>query len=325
MASRVLITGVSGFVGGALGCWLRQRDARHVTGVSRRPARPGSIDAHITHDLSKAAPPVEAGPFDAIVHCAALSSPWASPREFQAHNVDATRHMVNYAREWNCRKFVYISSSAVYYRHGDQFDVTEDMPLPETPINDYAATKRQAEDFVQQSGLDAVIFRPRAVFGPGDTVLFPRLLRAARHGMLPVITRPDGRSAIGDLIYIDNLCHYIQCALQSNVTGAFTLTNNQPVELYPFLRSVLDSLGLPAPERRVPVNLALGAASILETVSRLLFSYREPPITRFGVEMLAYSKTFNVAKSLREFGPPPIANTEAIRRFIQWQKSQPIC
>ena len=53
-----------------------------------------------------------------------------------------------------------------------------------------------------------MILRPRAVFGPGDTVLFPRVLTAARKGRLPLLVS-DGPPPQGDVIYIDNLCHYM--------------------------------------------------------------------------------------------------------------------
>ena len=46
------------------------------------------------------------------------------------------------------------------------------------------------------------------------------------------------------------------------------------------------------------------------------------PLTRFGVSVFAYSKTFNVAKALRDLGAPSVALDEGVARFVQWQKSQ---
>jgi nucleoside-diphosphate-sugar epimerase len=64
-------------------------------------------------------------------------------------------------------------------------------------------------------------------------------------------------------------------------------------------------------------------AALFENVSRWCFNYREPPITRFGVEVMAYSKTFDVSKALAAFGPPPISLEEGVRRFVAWQRAQP--
>lgn len=319
MSCRVLITGVSGFVGGALGVYLRSLGGYHVTGVSRRLAREGSADSFRPLDLARPIP-LDLGDFDAIVHAAALSAPWGSPEKFQAQNVDATRNMLEFAKTKAAKKFVFISSSSVYYRHGDQLGISEETPFPERPINLYAATKVTGERLVRESGLSAVILRPRAVFGPGDTVLFPRILRAARNGVLPRMKRTDGTTPMGDLIYIENLSHYIERALALPCEGSFNLTNDEPVDLFAFLRDIVARLGLKPAERAIPVGVAFAIAGLLEFGSRVLGGYREPPITRFGVEVMAYSKTFDVSRAIRAFGAPPVSLAEGVDRFVAWQR-----
>ena len=318
---RVLVTGTSGFVGGALGPHLRAL-GYEVTGLNRTASRSGSADRTFLHDLTKPVP-AEAGRHDVIVHCAAKSSPWGSPADFRSSNVTATENLLRYADQSGCKRFVFLSSSSVYYRHGDQFDLTEDSPLPDTPINAYAATKRQAERLVLASPLPSIVLRPRAVFGPGDTVLFPRLLRAASKGAMALFTRPDALTPRGDLIYIENLSHYIERAIASGETGCFNLTNAEPVDLYAFLNRVFVELGLPCVKRRIPVGLGFAMARGFELISRTLLGWREPPITRFGVEVLSYSKTFDVSKAVAAFGPPPVSVEEGVARFVAWQKQQP--
>ncbi|MBM3755355.1 MAG: NAD(P)-dependent oxidoreductase [Acidobacteria bacterium] len=320
MPRRILVTGVSGFVGGALGAHLR-RLGHHVIGVSRTDPREGAVDEHIRCDLREPIGTLPAA--DAVVHCAALASPWAARRDYQASNVDATAHVLDWTARNGIARFVFISSSSVHYTAGaDQENIREDSPLPARAINDYAATKRAAEELVRQSKLNAVILRPRAVFGPGDTVLFPRILRAAELGKLPRIVRADGVSPRADLIYIDNLSHYIERALESDIGGEFNLTNNEPVELYPFLDAMLDKLGLPRPRKNVGVATAMLFARGAELVSDYLLGFREPPVTRFGVEVMAYSKTFDVSKMLAAFGPPPVSLAEGVEQFIAWQQRQ---
>jgi nucleoside-diphosphate-sugar epimerase len=264
---------------------------------------------------------------DAVVHCAALASPWAAPVSYQANNVQATYNVLDWSRRVEARRFIFISSSSVHYQAGiDQTGITEDTPLPQNPVNEYAATKRQAEEAVKLSELEWIILRPRAVFGPGDTVLFPRILRAAQRGVLPRIVRAGGESPMADLIYIENLSHYIEQALFLDAARVakrtFNLTNNQPVELYPFLDSMLDKLHLPRPRRAVRVGTAMRLARVAEIVSRYLLRYKEPPVTRFGVEMMAYSKTFDVSRMLSVFGPPPVALAAGVDKFLEWQRAE---
>ena len=61
-----------------------------------------------------------------------------------------------------------------------------------------AKAKRAGERLVREPVM--VIPRPRAVFGPGDTVLFPRIPRR-------------WAGAVGAMICIENVSHYIERAL----------------------------------------------------------------------------------------------------------------
>jgi 2-alkyl-3-oxoalkanoate reductase len=315
MSKRALVTGISGFLGGALGRCLRAR-SWHVTGISRRPPSPGSTDAHISGDLSRM--PLPNGSFDAIIHCAALAAPWGPASRFQRHNVLATRRVLTIPAS----HLVFISSSSVHYTYGDQLNLTEHTPLPLEPINHYARTKREAERLVESSGIPHTILRPRAIFGPEDTVLFPRILRAARKGMLPRIRRPDGTEAIGDLIYIDNLTYFIAQAVDNKILGTYNLTNHEPVALFPFLESIFLDLQFPRITRAMSASTAFGFASALELLSGLTLNRWEPPLTRFGIEVLVHSKTFEPTKSRQALGLPPIPMEEARRRFVAWQKQQ---
>lgn len=56
--------------------------------------------------------------------------------------------------------------------------------------NHYAVTKRLAEQVVERyhaMGLPSVIIRPRAVFGPNDQALFPRIVAASGKSGVPLI------------------------------------------------------------------------------------------------------------------------------------------
>jgi nucleoside-diphosphate-sugar epimerase len=205
--SRVLITGSSGFIGGHLFDRFRAM-GWDVTGIGRRPvAKPGYVAHDLTRplpiDLDRQSNGVDAS-FDVVIHGAARSSPWGSRREFERQNVLATKHVLDYCAAHGSPRLVFISSSSVFYRAGHQLGITEETPLPENAVNHYAATKQEAEALVKQYRGPWVIARPRAVFGPGDTVLLPRILHAAREGRLPLLVGKDG-PAVGDLIYIDNL------------------------------------------------------------------------------------------------------------------------
>lgn len=317
MRGRVLITGSSGFVGGALGRWLR-RAGWTVTGVSRSPPREGSCDTFVSQDLAAGPPPLQET-FDAVVHCAALASPWAAPRDYEAANIVALRTMLDFATRHRPKRFVFISSSAVHYAFADQLGLTEDSPWPEIPVNAYAATKRAGEAMVRNSGLPWTIVRPRAVFGPGDTVVFPRILHAARKGLLPRLIRSDGVSPTADLLFIDNLCWWIEQVLEKDASGTYLLANGEPIETAALLAEILRKLELPPPTRRLRVETAMQMAGAMELVSRTLLNWREPAVTRFGVSSLAFSRTIDITRARRDLGAPPVSLAEGLDRFVAWQ------
>ena len=85
---------------------------------------------------------------------------------------------------------------------------------------------------------------------------------------------------------------------------------------------LLAELDLPKPRRSVRVKTALRAATALEAIWRVLRLGGEPPATRFGVGVFAYSKTFDPSRTLADLGPPSVSMDEGVRRFIQWQRAQ---
>jgi nucleoside-diphosphate-sugar epimerase len=210
----------------------------------------------------------------------------------------------------------------VFYRNEHQYNLTEESPIGPAFINQYARTKYLGEQLVRSYEGSSVILRPRAVFGPGDTVLFPRILKAAKLGRLPLFVT-NGEPARGDLIYIETLCDYIlKVALKPDLADAYNVTNNKPVIIQDFLLEILRRLKLPAPTRRFHVNTAFKLAGMLEGLYALLRLPGEPAITRFGVSVFAYSKTFNVDLALSDLGPPLVGLDEGVNRFIAWQLEQ---
>jgi nucleoside-diphosphate-sugar epimerase len=254
-----------------------------------------------------------------VIHAAARSSPWGSKTAFHLDNVRATQNVIDFCSRIGNPKLIFVSSSSVYYRNCHQLNITELSKQAIQPVNRYAATKQQAEQIVRHYSGDWAILRPRAVFGPGDTVLLPRILEAARQGRLPMIT-PNGPPIVGDLIYIDNLVDYLLAAiLSSDVVGEFNLTNNQPVEINSFLLDIFRKLGIAEPRRTLSVKKAMLGATLLEAFHRLFIPWKEPAITRFGVHVFAYSKTFDVSKSIRLMGPPKVSIEEGVRRVVEEQ------
>jgi nucleoside-diphosphate-sugar epimerase len=312
---KILLTGASGFVGSSFLKRFSERSNLEIHGTGRRPA---PFPNYTRHDLTNPLH-LDFTP-DVVIHAAARALPWGSRADFHAQNVTATANVLDFCRRRNVLNFVYLSSSSVFYREADQENMTEATSIGPDFVNDYARTKYEGELLVRNFPGRRVILRPRAVFGPGDTVLFPRLLAAAQAGKMYRFDRP-GPPARGDLIYIDTLCEYmLTAATNSSVQGEFNLTNGKPIEIESFLFGIFAQLGIPLPSKSLSCQRALQIATAIEWFYKVFLPRREPPITRFGIGVLAYSKTFDISKSLASLGPPAVSLQEGVEAFIRWQK-----
>ncbi|MGV8848100.1 MAG: NAD-dependent epimerase/dehydratase family protein [Propionibacteriaceae bacterium] len=312
---RILLTGSNGFIGRRIAIDAAAR-GWEVVGLGRK-ARPASdVCDYIAHDLRS--PLIADLEVDAVIHAAALATPWASPDDYHRDNVEATLHVRAWAETHGRPRIAYISSSSVLYRDADQFDLTEDSPPPPDgqQINVYSRTKRRGERVIQAYEGGWVVLRPRAVFGVGDTVLLPRVVTAARRGVLPRFVRRDGHVVRCDLTPVGSVSHYVLEAVAKGATGVLNVTNGEAVELDGFVDDVLARLGIVARRPRVPVGVAMALAGVAERASGLVANYAEPPITRFGVSMFARSKTFDASALHAALGPAPVTVAETVDGLV---------
>jgi nucleoside-diphosphate-sugar epimerase len=318
---RILVTGATGFVGQHLVRALLDRGHR-VAMLGRDFSRAGALlDAgalRVQADLRDRAAIVAAcAGCDAVYHVGAFSAPWGRSADFYAINVVGTEHVIAGCRQHNVGRLIAISSPSVLFNGRDQPLLTDAAPYPARFISTYSLSKKLAEDRVNaaiRQGLPALIVRPKAIFGPGDTTLLPRLIQAARQGRLPQIGA--GRNLV-DLTYIDNVVHALLLALDTPAAlgNTYTITNDEHVLLWDVIRTVLHALGIPSQLRRLPLPVALAVAGLMEARARL--TGREPLLTRYSVAILARTQTYDITAARRDLGYTPVVSVaEGVRRTL---------
>lgn len=258
---------------------------------------------------------------DMIIHAAALSSPWGKEAEFKKANIDPQAILIEAAIKFGIKRFIYVSTPSMYFSGKNRFNIKESDLLPNQFVNQYSETKREAEILLEDSGLEYVILRPRALTGRGDTVIMPRLIRAYDEGRLKIIG--NGKN-MADLTSVANVADALILSIQAEreaVNQTYNITNDEPVELWKSIEMVLNLMGKKLNKKKVPFGLVIFIAQLMEWKSKLS-NYKEPALTKYGVGVLAKSQTLNVSKAKNLLGyTPKITNDEAIIEFVEWYKT----
>jgi nucleoside-diphosphate-sugar epimerase len=318
---HVLVTGATGFVGRHLVAALLRRGDR-VRALGRNEAACRGLEQSggevVRSDLRDRGAVVGAcAGVDAVCHAGALSAPWGRAADFHAVNVGGTENAIAGCRAHGVGRLVYVSSPSVVFDGRDHRDLTDDAPYPRRLMSVYSLTKKIGEDRVRAAaaeGLATVTIRPKAVFGPGDTSLLPRLVRVARGGRLPQVG--DGRNLV-DLTYVDNVVHALLLALEARaaVGRTYTVTNGEHVPLWDLIKTVLRRLGIDAKLRPLPYRVVYAAAALMEL--RAALTGGEPLLTRYTAALLARTQTYNIDAARHDLGyVPPVSVAEGVERTL---------
>lgn len=235
------------------------------------------------------------GNYEVVIHLAAKAGVRPSildPIAYQEANVRGTQNLLELAREWGVRQFVFASSSSVY-------GVNPSVPWREDdhvllPISPYASTKVSGEllghVYSHLYGMRFLALRFFTVYGPRqrpDLAIhkFARLILSGEK--VPVYG--DGSSR-RDYTYVEDIVAGISAAMRYDTSRyeVINLGNHQTVSLLDMVHCLEDVLGRQAlidwqPEQ--PGDVPQTFADIRK--ARALLGYEPRTEFRAGVEHFA--------------------------------------
>ena len=182
---------------------------------------------------------------DMVFHCAALSSPWGQYNDFYSANVLGTKNVVAGCLKHHVSRLIHVSTPSIYFDFTAKLNINENDPLPKQPANYYAATKLEAEHIVEEAfekyGLPVISIRPRAMFGPYDATIVPRILRASKGGRVPLI---GGGNALVDATYVGNVVESLLLCAKAPAScfgKKYNITNGEPLPFKLFLEKIFEN------------------------------------------------------------------------------------
>lgn len=210
----ILVTGASGFIGGYVVRELARNTSYSIIATGRSVTSAFDTLSNVRYikaDLTQGFPETLC---DACIHCAGLADDNSTSEEFECNNVEATHLLLHSLK--SCKTFIYISSSSVY-DFSDEKVKTENEATMNATISLYGLSKLNAEDLVKKSDIQSVyILRPRAVYGHGDRVLLPRILKLIKKNR---VIAPGSLQVQTSLTHIHNLYEAIEKSLMQSTNS----------------------------------------------------------------------------------------------------------
>ena len=288
MGLTVAITGPTGDIGRAL---LRQLDKApevdRIVGMARRPFKPSEMGLEKTEyrqgdilDPDSIVNLVEGA--DVLVHLAFIIL--GSHEETHRINLEGTRNVFEAATSAGLKRFVYTSSVAAYGFHDDNPQpLTEEVAPKGTDDFYYSAQKaeleRELHRLVDDSGVDAYVFRPCVVAGGDALMIINAMIEQLQlGGRLPQITSflntvPFLKPVLPDpgtpfqLVHQDDVAQALVAAITGRgEPGVYNLAGDGTISLKD-LASAVGWYSVPVPSLAVDVTA--------EVVSRVPFAPAE--------------------------------------------------
>jgi dihydroflavonol-4-reductase len=320
---KVLVTGATGFVGGAVTRAL-VRAGIDVRVLARPSSDLGNVEGlaveQVTGDLRD---PVSLRTAltgcQQLYHVAAHYALWAKdPAIFYDINVTGTRSLLEAARDVGIERTVYCSTIGAIGLPPDGGLGTEETPVfLEQMAGHYKRSKYLAEQEVlklAKEGLPVVIVNPSAPVGGGDVKPTPtgQVIVDFMKGRMPAYIETGM-----NIIDVDDVAAGHLLAMEKGRQGERYILGCKNLMLREVFEILSRLTGVKAPTIKLPRLAILPLAYVNQWIANI--TGQPPRIPLEGVKMAKYKMHYDCSKGIRDLGlpqtPPEIALEKAVRWF----------
>lgn len=239
--ARYLVTGGAGFIGSHL-CDALVADGHDVVildnlssgnlgNIAQLSGRVEVVKGDVEADDASGGLGAVEGPFDAVVHLAALISGRDSllePDVYYRQNIGGLLRVIDFAVEHAVPRIVFASSSTVYGNNDAPALSERNMPAP---LSVYAGTKLSGEHLLAMygamHGFSHCSLRFFNVYGPRQAIDHPyanvtcKFSHAAANG-LPIKLYGDGEQS-RDFVYVDDVVRSLMLVLSDSASPVYNI------------------------------------------------------------------------------------------------------
>lgn len=324
---RILVTGVTGFLGGRLARALSD-DGHDVAGLVRNAARwtdrPPAAEAVVGDVTDREAVRAAVAGRDAVVHAAALVKLWVPDAgDFERVNVGGLRNVLEAARGTSTR--VLWSSSFFALGPSDGRVLDEDSPrMSMSFCTEYERTKYLADRLARDQDpgtIDLVRLYPGILYGPGTVTegnYLVKLFEQHARGKLPgLLGRTDLRQCYA---YVDDVVAGFVAALGRAPAGSGYVLGGENATVAELFERFRAETGIAPPRLRIPY----GVASVLGRVQRWWADRtgKVPELTDHAVEVYRHEWAYSSDRAVRELGYDVTPLAEGVRRTVAWMRTE---
>lgn len=312
---RILVTGGAGFLGINLIRYLLMKDYQitsfdiadfnyldvvNKVKVIKGDIRNSSIVKHAMKDT------------DIVIHSAA-ALPLYSTEEIRSTDIEGTRLLIHEAFLNRIKKFVHISSTAVY-------GIPDHHPIYETDkldgVGSYGNAKIEAEKICleyRKKGMCVPILRPKSFIGPerlGVFALFYDWVKDGRN--FPIIGKGDNRYQLLD---VEDLCKAIELTItlpDENVNDTFNIGAKDFTTMKEDYQTVLDYAGFGKKIISLPEKPVIWTLKLLEIL-------KLSPLYKWVYETASKDSFVSIEKAEQILCfTPQFSNKDALIRNYKW-------
>jgi nucleoside-diphosphate-sugar epimerase len=249
---------------------------------------------------------------DIVVHSAA-ALPLYSPEDIFSTDVDGTINMLNASFSADVKRFIHISSTAVY-GIPDHHPLKEDDKLD--GVGPYGKAKILAEEEClkfRKQGKCVPILRPKSFIGPERLGVFALFYDWAKDGKgFPMIGNGYNRYQLLD---VEDLCESIYlCATLDEITvnDTFNIGAKEFTTMREDYQAVLDYAGFGKKITGLPEKPIIWTLRILEAL-------KLSPLYKWVYETASKDSFVSIEKAENRLGfKPKFSNKQALIRNYQW-------